>query len=289
MLTNYNKYRTKKNLMKKILTPVLAIFIIAAFSFTIKTANQNASSGVCDSLNISAQEHLMMSVLWYQKSAEMKAMYYQSYNMAKMALDNNLKKYPASTKKAVALDIDETVLDNSPYQAVMIKKGFPFSAKTWKEWTGLAIAKALPGVVDFLNYAKSKGVEAFFVSNRDLDERDATIKNMIIEKIPFADTMHVLLRVNGKSNKTERYNKVEKTHKIILTIGDNLRDYNEIFGNRNNNFGINMADSLKNTFGDNFIILPNPMYGDWEKAIYKGKFPGEVEKNKIRREALIGY
>ncbi len=274
--------------MKKIALLLIPFLVIVALSFKSYDNSSIKSASVCDSLNISSQEHLMMSVLWYQRSAEMKALYYQCYNMAKMIVDNKLKENKAVTKNAVVLDIDETVLDNSPYEAWMIDKSFPYSVKTWKIWTKAAIAKPTPGVVEFLNYIKSKGVEAFYVSNREIDERDATLKNMINEKIPFADSIHILLK-NNSSNKTDRYKSIEKKYKIILTIGDNLRDYNEIFGNRKNNYGLNMADSLKNQFGESFVILPNPMYGDWEKAIYNGKFPSEVEKNKIRRAALQPY
>ncbi|NTW31851.1 MAG: 5'-nucleotidase, lipoprotein e(P4) family, partial [Bacteroidetes bacterium] len=176
----------------------------------------------------------------------------------------------------------------SPYEAKMIEKGFSYSSKTWKEWTKLAIAKPLPGVIDFLTYAKSKGVEAFFVSNRETDERDATLKNMINEKIPFADTTHMYLK-GKQSDKTARYNEISKKYKIILTIGDNLRDFNEVFGTRKNDYGMNLVDSLKTQLSENFILLPNPMYGDWEKAIYGGKFPSEPEKNKMRKLALKSY
>jgi len=275
--------------MKRIALVLIPVIVLATVSCKNNDEKLHQAGSVCDSLNMSAQEHMVMSVLWYQKSAEMKALYYQSYNMAKIALDNQLKKCKASDKKAIILDIDETVLDNSPYQAMMIEKGVAYSPKTWKEWTKTANAKPTPGVIDFLNYAKSKGVELFYVSNRDMDERDATLKNMIKENIPFADTTHIFLKVNGQSNKTGRYKSIEKKNKILLTIGDNLRDFNEIFANRKTNYGLNMVDSLKNQFGENFIILPNPMYGDWEKAIYGGKFPSEVEKNKIRKTALQAY
>jgi 5'-nucleotidase (lipoprotein e(P4) family) len=275
--------------MRKIVLVLIPLITLLAVSFTTINNDSNKGGSVCDSINMSAQEHLVMSVVWYQKSAEMKALYYQGFNFARIAIDNKLKNLGIATKSAVVLDIDETVLDNSPYEAMMIEKGIPYSTKTWKEWTKLAKAKPTPGVVEFLNQLKSKGIEAFYVSNRDMDEREATLKNMLAENIPFADTTHLLLRVKGNSNKTDRYKSVEKNYKILLTIGDNLRDYNEIFSNRKNNYGMNMVDSLKTKFGEDFIILPNPMYGDWEKAVYGGKFPSEVEKSKLRKAAMVSY
>lgn len=283
-----NSLTLKILFMKKISLFLIPVIVITVLSFTSINNNSIKSPSVCDSLIMSSQEHMMMSVLWYQKSAEMRALYYQGFNMAKISLDNKLKNSVPGFKNAVVLDIDETVLDNSPYEAMMIEKGLPYSIKTWKEWTKLAVAKPTPGVVDFLNYAKSKGVELFFVTNRDFNDRDVTIENMKKDKIPNADTTHLLLS-KGLSDKTDRYNIIGGKYKILLTIGDNLRDYKEIFGNRKVNYGLNMADSLKNHFGDDFIMLPNPMYGDWEKAIYSGKYPSEVEKNKIRRTSLILY
>jgi 5'-nucleotidase (lipoprotein e(P4) family) len=272
--------------MKKIFIILIPIVVLIALSFKNNDVLESKGSSLCDSLNLSAQEHLVMSVLWYQRSAEMKALYYQSFKLARMKLDEKLTNANATDKNAIVIDIDETVLDNSPYEAKLIEKGISFSSKLWEEWVKLAVAKPTPGVYDFLNYVKGKGVTVFYVSNRDMDECDATMKNMLAENLPFADTAHMLLRVNGISDKTGRYKEVAKNYKILLTIGDNLRDYNEIFGHRKTNYGLNSADSLKNNFGQDFIIMPNPMYGDWEKAIYGGKYPSEVEKSKLRKVAL---
>jgi Predicted secreted acid phosphatase len=55
-----------------------------------------------------------MAVVWYQTSAEVKALYVQGYNVAR---DNLATKLATQSEKpkAIILDIDETVLDNSPY------------------------------------------------------------------------------------------------------------------------------------------------------------------------------
>jgi 5'-nucleotidase (lipoprotein e(P4) family) len=275
--------------MKKIAIILIPVMVIVIMAFSIKGSKTPQTTSVCDSLDMSLNEHTVMSVLWFQNSAEMRASYYQAYNFAKQTLDKKLKTLPTTGKKAVVLDIDETVLDNSPYQGQMIKSNFTFATKIWKEWTSLGIANPTPGVVDFLNYAKSNGVEVFFVSNRDDDEMSSTIKNMISKNIPFADTSHIFLRKKWKSDKTERYQKIAKNYKILLTIGDNLRDFQEMFSKGSATDRINKVDSLSAVFGENFIMLPNPMYGDWEKAIYSGKYPSEVAKNKLRKAAIKGY
>ncbi len=42
-------------------------------------------------------------------------------------------------------------------------------------------------------------------------------------------------------------------------------------------------------FGDVFIILPNPMYGDWESAIWNGKKVTPHKADKLNHEALYEY
>src|SRR3546814_16662525 len=54
----------------------------------------------------------------------------------------------ASLKPAVIMDIDETVLDNSPYQARLIRDQAQYSDPTWDLWVAEKKAKAVPGVVD---------------------------------------------------------------------------------------------------------------------------------------------
>ena len=243
---------------------------------------------VCDSIEISASEYLVGATLWFQKSAEMRAVYYQSYRYAELALENQLNKLEDKTKTAVVLDIDETVLDNSPYEGMLIQKSLRYSPETWKEWTNLAKAKALPGVVEFTHYAKAKGVEVFYVSNRSIDEREATIKNMINEKLPDADERHIFLKTD-ESSKMPRYEIIAKEYNILLFVGDNLRDFDENFANRHENYGFALVDSLKNQFGEKYIILPNPVYGEWEKAIYQGKSPNAKESNRLRKQAIHSY
>ena len=235
-------------------------------------------------------EHLVMATLWFQKSAEMQAIYYQTFRFAKMMFDENIKqsrfKIKKTKPKAVITDIDETILDNSPYNAGLIEKGESYNKESWAKWVNEKRAEALPGALDFCNYAKEKGVEIFYVSNRSADRIDATIENMINEGFPFADKEHLYLKAET-SNKTDRRNNILENYDVILLLGDNLRDFDEIFGNRGEDFGFNIVNKNKDKFGTNFIVFPNPIYGEWEKAVYKGDFSkSDEEKRKMRVDAL---
>ena len=70
-----------------------------------------------------------------------------------------------------------------------------------------------------------------------------------------------------------------------MLLGDNLRDLDEMFGNRGEDLGYNIVDEHKENFGTKFIVFPNPIYGEWEKAVYNGDFSkSEEEKRQKNRE-----
>ncbi|MCK5823240.1 MAG: 5'-nucleotidase, lipoprotein e(P4) family [Bacteroidales bacterium] len=268
--------------MKKFILLSIMFFSIVSCQNTTDETNTSTKK---DPTN----EHLLMSTVWFQNSAEMRAIYYQSYNLAKMIVNNSVSKLDKNEKKAVVLDIDETVLDNSPFQVKCIKTGQSYSTKTWKEWTSLSQAKALPGAVDFTNYAKNKGVEVFYISNRLEEELGVTMKNMKELNFPCVDSAHFLLKTTESGKKIRRV-VVKKDYNIILFIGDNLTDYSEIYEKRDENFAIDIVDKNKGDFGTKFIILPNPMYGEWEKAIYDNTYKLSKEvKNKKLKNCLLGY
>ncbi|MBE9468244.1 MAG: 5'-nucleotidase, lipoprotein e(P4) family [Bacteroidetes bacterium] len=268
--------------MKKIIILSLMFFIFVSCQNVIKETKTQKKA---DTTN----EHLLMSTVWFQNSAEMRAIYYQSFNLAKMIVDKSISEVGKSQKKAVVLDIDETVLDNSPFQVKCVKTGQNYSTKTWKEWTSLSKAKALPGAVEFTNYAKNNGVDVFYISNRLEEELDVTMKNMKKLKFSCVDSAHFLLKTTESGKKQRRAN-IEGKYKIILLIGDNLTDYSEIYENRNEKLAIDIVDKNSGDFGTKFIILPNPMYGDWEKAIYGNTYKLSKEiKNKKLKDCLLGY
>lgn len=84
----------------------------------------------------------------------------------------------AGQKKAVVVDLDETMLDNSAYSAWQVKANKPFDSKTWAQWTAARQAMAVPGAVEFANYVNTHGGTMFYVSNRKTSEYAATLDNM---------------------------------------------------------------------------------------------------------------
>lgn len=232
-------------------------------------------------------EYMTMAVLYYQKAAETRALYYQSFNIAKMMLDNDLK-IKSKDKRAIVLDIDETALDNSPYEAQCILGKFSYPEK-WDEWCNLGKAEPTPGALDFLKYAETKGCEIFYITNRKVKFSEVTLKNLKEKGFPMADTNHVLFRTEGNS-KEDRRQMVMKSCKIVLLLGDNLADFVNVFDAKLNTDQRELkTDSLKAEFGSKFIVFPNPMYGDWEMIMYPDPAASAEVKDSIRKANLTGF
>ena len=229
------------------------------------------------------QEHLSMATLWAQTSGEARALSYQAFNIAREKLDMDLRK-KSKRKRAIVVDVDETIVDNSPFQAqgIIDNTGYPTG---WDEWIQLADAKALPGAVEFLRYAAKRGVEVFYITNRKVKGFEATYRNLLKLGAPVK-RQNMLLRDKIKS-KGPRREHVLKNYRIVLFMGDNLGDFADVFENKSLKDRNGQVTAMKSEFGRRFIVLPNAMYGDWEGAVYNGNFKLSPEdKMKVRHQNL---
>lgn len=278
---------------------IIPLFVIIVVFFACNNKKQtNTEGAVVNSTELEQKEivekqfslnnHLTMAVLFHQKAAEYEALCYQAFNTAKLMLDKDLENQSVNKKRAVVLDIDETILDNSPYEAKCILDDVSYP-KYWKDWCNLENAKALPGSVDFLDYVINNGVEVYYVTNRKVEFFEATKNNLLRHGFPIKDDNHIMMRTKTSSKEFRRRTILENRH-ISLLIGDNLNDFMECFEKGSNADRKKLAEQYKYEFGRRFIILPNAMYGEWEGALYDYdyKIP-EDEKAKKRFENLTGF
>lgn len=217
------------------------------------------------------------STLWMQTSAEYAAITTQTYRAAGLALaaaladpnwtaayeqTNDFRTLPP----AVILDLDETVLDNSPAQARLIQSGKVYTEEGFIAWVKESRAGAVPGAVEFLHAAHLKGVALYFISNRvcnPADAEDATVAVLKKLRIPFADDR--LLCKTAGSNKTDRRKAVAERHRILLLIGDDFNDFTavpDVVEER-----AKLREFYGPMWGTKWFVLPNPVYGSWERAI----------------------
>lgn len=230
----------------------------------------------------------VFSAVWQQNAGEFRALCYQAYNLAQIRIDENLKK--ASTKPlAIITDIDETFLDNSPYAVTEAELGKDYDAKTWMNWTAKGEAKAYPGSLNFFNYAASKKVTVFYISNRDENDRIGTLKNLKDLGFPNADNEHLLLK-STTSDKEARRLEVLKNYNVIIYMGDNLADFSKMFNKKSQAERNELVDENYSEFGKRFIVLPNSGYGDWESALngYNHQLT-PAEKDQVFLKNLRGY
>ena len=256
-----------------------------------------------DEIDNSYQKQSLLAVLFKRTSAEYKANTFQIYSSAKnnidkaladkswTALKNQLKNYQ-NLPPAIILDIDETVLDNSEHQVRSIKNGTNYPIG-WKEWVSEESAGALPGVKEFLSYANTKGIKIFYVTNRTHDLEEYTRNNIMSLGLPFDNDMDVLLMKNEKgwgSDKTSRRDLIRKDFRVIQIFGDQLDDFIPLTESaKSMNERKILIDKYADMWGEKWYMLINPMYGEWEEALYEhcwSCYPEENDRVNQRLKAL---
>ena len=242
------------------------------------------------------KEQNIMSVLFQQTAAERLAGSLQTFRSAKQALDNALADSSWSAlpgqavygkKPAIIVDVDETVLDNTAYEARMILDGTKYP-EGWVSWGKEAAATEVPGAKDFLNYAASKDVTIFYVTNRVVELKEATKKNLTKLGIPWDKTKDTVLmrgENNWGSDKGPRRTLVGNEYRVLLMIGDNLGDFVDAKDNNlNPSNRKNIVSDYADYWGVQWFMLQNIAYGDWEGALYDFNYslsPDEVYNSRL--------
>jgi 5'-nucleotidase (lipoprotein e(P4) family) len=205
------------------------------------------------------------AALYQNASAEVAWLYEQAYAFARVKLDANLA-VPGDLPPAVIVDVDETVLDNSSYEVENITMGRVYTDSTWKAWTARAAAPPVPGALAFLEHAVQRGCAVFYITNRHHSEKEATIANLRKHGFPMADDEHVLT-MGESSDKTARRQQVQRTHRVVLSVGDQLTDLDQLFRDRGKALGLPLLEEHREALERDFILLPNSVYGYWRDAI----------------------
>lgn len=244
------------------------------------------------------------AVLWMQTSAEYYALTQSAYTQATTMLSKGLadKNWTAAQEQtgdysnlppAIILDIDETVLDNLPFQAQLIKDNAIFTQEAWDKWTQLAAAQPLPGAKAFLDYADSQGVTIFYVTNREASQEQDTRKNLLLQKLPLRDDIDVVLTKNenrwSSSDKSARRTFVSKDFRIIALIGDDFGDF--VSGAKSSpETRVELAKNSTAAWGSKWFLIPNPVYGSWEAALFNHDYTKPVsEVTDLKLKQLRGF
>lgn len=262
------------------------VVLIAAVALSGCAARSGPSTVIADASGAAARASLvhenLNAVLWIQSALEYEATAVQAYRLAQLQLDAALKDQawtaaieqsadPGSLRPAVILDVDETVLDNSYYQARLIRDGTTFSEESWDRWCEEARAPAIPGAREFTQYAAERGVTLFYVTNRNAKVEQATRANLAAEGLPVTADMDTVLTRGERpewttSAKGPRRAHVARDFRVLLLIGDDLGDF-LIDASGTPEARRARAEPYAAWWGRRWIMLPNPTYGSWERAI----------------------
>lgn len=266
----------------------MRIILFSGLAFiTACSSSKKATVPTSQSFSSLVADGKLFSSVFQQKAAEYKALCFQAYNIARLRLDH----YTALSNKPIAIitDIDETILDNSPYAVHQSLLNQDYNQNSWYEWTARAEADTVPGAPTFFKYAASKNVTVFYITNREEKERAGTLKNLQKYNFPFADSIHLILRQNVSSKEPRRL-AVASSFEIALFLGDNLADFSNLFDKKSEEERAQNTRDEAALFGSKFIVLPNPDYGDWESALYNYNYKLTLaQKDSVLKSRLKGY
>ena len=253
-------------------------------------------------LHVAADDNLN-AVAWSQNAVEHDLIYLQTFRDAQAQLLNALhdKTWDAlpsddrttpikGLKPAVILDIDETALDNSAYQARLIRNGGEFNEADWAAWCKEARARALPGAVAFTQFAAKHGIAVIYLSNRAQDLDTVTVDNLRKVGFPVSGPdaflgLGTLMRGCEQigTEKNCRRQLVGTHYRVLMQFGDQLGDF--VTASANTEAGRAQAIApYMGWIGSRWFVLPNPTYGSWEPALFNNDWsapPDQRRKQKI--------
>jgi acid phosphatase len=234
--------------------------------------------GGCSQVRVPA--HWRKATLWATESAEYAAVTLQTYSAAREKLDRALldPTWTACLEQsegyedlppAIIIDLDETVLDNRPFQMRLIHESLEFDEAMWNEWVRQSRVEAIPGAVEFLLYVHERSVEIFYLTNREHMVEKETRVNLVALGLPLNAEIDTVLtkheRANWGSDKESRRKLVAESHRVLLIVGDHLRDFTTVEG-------LSREEQRETTFdhaamwGEKWFMFPNPLYGGWAGA-----------------------
>jgi acid phosphatase len=243
---------------------------------------------------------------WVQSSVEARMSHRQTWRSAERLLDAALAdaSWDALTPAdriaplkdlppAIIVDVDETVLDNSPYQVGLIHKNETFNDATWNAWVDEARATAVAGAPEFAQAAARRGITMIYLTNREHAKSDVTRRNLAAVGFPAANEAQFLgLGVETPgcvpkgSDKGCRRQFVAQRYRVLMQFGDQLGDFVSVADN-----GLEaraaQLQGLEAWVGQRWFMLANPSYGSWDSALYGNDRSLSPEAQRAAKRAAL--
>lgn len=246
-----------------------------------------------------ARKDAYVNGIVYQTSAEFRAIQKQAYDLATLRLDQALAHKEQYDKPlAIISDIDLTIMDDTTFQAEMMKKEYPFDDGPYTYYyNGVATTAdhPMPGALAFFKHAADNGVEVFYITNRAYDTKDLAVAQLKHWGFPNADDAHVQVMNKERTfDKAHRRANVMKDYDVVLLLGDNMADFTSDFrkdlGPIERTALLDKDPQYYDKIGMQWIVFPNATYGDWYRAVwYDKKDVTPQERTERTREVLDYY
>ncbi|MBU6198790.1 MAG: acid phosphatase [Xanthomonadaceae bacterium] len=270
------------------LRPVFPFIAAAVLAGCAGAAQKPAMYAGASASSKYAGNDLLNAAVWMQTSVEHDLVYAEIYRMAEGKLlaalgDPQWDALPrgerthdaAKLPPAVIVDIDETVLDNAPFEARMIRDDVTFNAQAWNAWVRQASARPLPGALEYAKFAAAHGVTMIYISNRDVTQADSTRANLAADGFPLTDAAVLNRGVatpgcvdRDSGDKGCRRRLVAQRYRVLAMFGDQLGDFID-GADADNATRAERIAPYRDWFGARWFALPNPAYGSWESALTK--------------------
>lgn len=203
------------------------------------------------------------AIRWFRSSAEYRGIALEVYRDATDHLPGLTRGLAAGTW-AVILDADETVLDNSLHEQRLADRNQSFSEGEWARWVRERAATAVPGSVEFTRQVHALGGRVAIVTNRADSLCGPTRDNL---RAIGVDADVVLCQPGAESDKNPRFAKVAAGTAapgippltVVAWLGDNIQDFPHLTQ------AVRLVRGGYADFGSRYFLLPNPMYGSWER------------------------
>ena len=149
---------------------------------------------------------------------------YKATNVATDRLKEILQT-PSDKPYSIVLDLDETVLDNSPYQVQNVKDGTAFNPKDWDVWVKSSRKSSCQVPKIFFNMRIKTGFKSTTFLTVQPSQVDDTIKNLEKKAFLFKDVTTLMFLEDGVKSKEGRRQAVQEKTNLVLLFGDNLVDF----------------------------------------------------------------
>jgi len=209
-------------------------------------------------------------IKYVRDSEEYATLTRQVYRLALRQVGAARDALPRGRPWAVVLDVAQTALDDAVYMLERQAYGVPHDTMAYGAWRAREDADAVPGVADFIAGVRRLGGRVAWISNDQASTREHIRANLA--KVLVWNDGDLLCLPAADTSYTKRARRTEVTSgtgacawpgqpvAVLAYVGDALGDF-PAAGEADADAGNDAA------FGVRYFLLPNPMYGSWERQV----------------------